>query len=45
MLLNIGYSILNKELLGEIENRGLSPFAGFMHEDKTGYASLASDLI
>lgn len=44
-MLNIGYSILTKEIVGEIENRGLNPYVGFIHKDKVGHPTLASDLI
>ena len=44
-MLNLGYSILTKEIIGEIENRGLNPYIGFVHKDKVGHPSLASDLI
>ena len=44
-MINYGYSLLHKEIYGEIENRQLNPFIGFIHRDKVGHASLASDLI
>lgn len=44
-MLNLGYSILTKEIVGEIENRGLNPYIGFVHNDKSGHPALASDLI
>ncbi|MCQ2534352.1 MAG: CRISPR-associated endonuclease Cas1 [Clostridia bacterium] len=44
-MINFGYSLLYKEICGELENRGLNPYVGFMHKDKPGHASLASDLI
>jgi len=44
-LLNLGYSMLRKEIYGYIEERGLNPFCGFMHENREGHSSLASDLI
>lgn len=36
---------MTKEIIGEIENRGLNPYIGFVHKDKVGHPSLASDLI
>ena len=44
-MLNLGYSILTKEIYGELESRYLNPYVGFMHKDKYGHPSLASDLI
>jgi len=44
-MLNFGYSLLSKEIYGELENRYLNPYIGFMHQDKYGHPSLASDLI
>ena len=44
-MLNIGYSLLTKEIRGELENRGLNPYFGFVHKDKPGHPALASDLI
>lgn len=44
-MLNMGYYILNQEIHGELTNRELYPYVGFMHSDKTGHAALASDMI
>lgn len=44
-MLNFGYSILTKEIIGEIEGRGMNPYIGFIHQDKSGHPTLASDLI
>lgn len=44
-MLNMGYSLLAKEVQGELENRGLNAFAGFLHEDRRGHAALASDMM
>ena len=44
-MLNFGYALLTKEIIGELENRGLCAYTGFLHQDKPGHASLASDLI
>ena len=44
-MLNLGYSILTKEIIGEIECRGLNPYIGFIHQDRSGHPALASDLI
>lgn len=44
-MLNLGYALLTKEIIGEIECRGLNPYIGFIHKDKAGHPALASDLI
>ena|GEM_PF-2424111 len=44
-MINYGYSLLHKEIYGEIVSRQLNPYIGFVHKDKTGHAALASDLI
>ena len=44
-LLNFGYSVLSKEIYGYIEERGLNPYCGFLHEDSKGHPALVSDLI
>ena len=44
-MLNFGYSLLTREIIGEIEGRGLNPYIGFIHQDKSGHPALASDLI
>ncbi len=44
-MLNLGYSMLYHELIGVINSRGLCAYAGFMHQDKAGHATLASDLM
>lgn len=44
-MLNIGYSMLYHEMIGVISNRSLCSYAGFMHQDKTGHATLASDMM
>lgn len=44
-MLSLGYTLLMYEIYGEIENRGLSPYAGFMHKDRERHPSLASDLM
>ena len=44
-MLNYGYSMLAREIQGELENRGLNSFIGMMHEDRLGHAALASDLL
>ena len=33
------------EIMGEIENRGISPYIGFMHKDIERHPTLASDLL
>lgn len=44
-MISYGYTILFHEIYGEVENRGLNPYVGFMHKDKDGHATLVSDLI
>ncbi len=44
-LLNYGYSILYSRVLASILQCGLQPFAGFLHTDRSGKASLALDLM
>lgn len=44
-MLNLGYSILLKEISGEIDNRGLNAYISFLHEDKANCPTLACDMI
>lgn len=44
-MLSIGYTLLMYELFGEIENRGLTPYSGFLHKDKERHPTLASDMM
>ena len=44
-MLSLGYTILLYEIYAEIENRGLSPYIGFLHSEHRGHPSLASDLM
>ncbi len=44
-MLNFGYSLLTKEIYGELENRYVNPYIGYIHQDKYGHPALASDLI
>ncbi len=44
-MISLGYTILLYEIMGEIENRGLSPYIGFMHKDMENHPTLASDLL
>ncbi|NMD37132.1 MAG: CRISPR-associated endonuclease Cas1 [Christensenellaceae bacterium] len=44
-MLSLGYSILINEMYAAIEGRGLSPYFGFIHQDKEKHPTLASDLI
>lgn len=44
-MISLGYTILLYEIMGEIENRGLSPYIGFMHKDAENHPTLASDLL
>ena len=44
-MISLGYTILMYEIMGEIENRGISPYIGFMHKDTENHPTLASDLL
>ena len=44
-MLSFGYMILLYELYGEIENRGLNPYVGFLHQDRENHPTLASDMM
>ena len=44
-LISLGYSILMNTLYESIENKGLNPYFGFMHQDKEKHPTLASDLM
>ncbi len=44
-LLNYGYAILYSRVLRSILKSGLMPFAGFMHADRPGKASLVLDIM
>lgn len=44
-MLSLGYSIMMNEVYGAIEGRGLSPYFGFLHQDREKHPTLASDLM
>lgn len=44
-MISLGYTLLMHEIYGEIENRGLTPFCGFLHKDHERHPTLASDLM
>ena len=44
-MLSLGYTLLMYELYGEIENRGLNPYVGFLHQDRENHPTLASDMM
>ncbi len=44
-MLSLGYSVLMNEFYGKIENKGLHPYFGFMHQDREKHPTLASDLM
>lgn len=44
-LISLGYTLIMYEIYGEIENKGLSPFCGFLHKDHENHPTLASDLM
>ena len=44
-LISLGYTILMNEIYNEIENKGLNPYFGFMHQDHEKHPTLASDML
>lgn len=44
-LLSFAYALLARESAAALEGVGLDPYLGFMHEDRSGRASLALDLM
>jgi CRISPR-associated protein Cas1 len=44
-LLSFGYTMLLYEIYTVLVNKGLHPYAGFMHQIKRGHPALASDMI
>jgi CRISPR-associated protein Cas1 len=42
--LSLGYTILNSRVLAAVTACGLEPFAGYLHADRSGKASLVLDL-
>lgn len=44
-LLSFGYTLLLYEIYTAITNKGLHPYASFMHQVRKGHPALASDLI
>lgn len=44
-LLSFAYTLLTNDIAAALETVGLDPYVGFMHQDRPGRASLASDLI
>ena len=44
-MLSMGYALLMNEVYGAIEGRGLSPYFGFIHQDREKHPTLASDLM
>lgn len=44
-LISLGYTLLLHEAYGEIENKGLSPYCGYLHSDHERHPTLASDLM
>ena len=45
ILLSLGYTLLFADMLSALYAVGFDPFVGFFHEERTGHAALASDLI
>ena len=44
-MLSLGYTLLMYEIYGELENRGLNPYVGFLHQDRERHPTLASDMM
>lgn len=44
-LLSLGYTMLMYEAYTAASNKGLHPYAGFLHKDRVSHPALASDLI
>lgn len=44
-MLSLGYSFLMNEICGILESKGLNPYFGFIHRDREGHPTLASDLM
>lgn len=44
-MLSLGYSILLNEIYGKLQNKGLNPYFGFVHQDREKHPTLASDLM
>ena len=44
-LLSFAYTLLTNDIAAALETVGLDPYVGFMHQDRPGRASLATDLI
>lgn len=44
-MISLGYTILLHEIIGQLENVGLSPYGGYIHGHSRKNPSLASDLI
>lgn len=44
-MLSLGYSMLMNEIYGKLENKGLNPYFGLMHQDREKHPTLASDLM
>ncbi|MDR3258837.1 MAG: CRISPR-associated endonuclease Cas1 [Fusobacteriaceae bacterium] len=44
-MISLGYTLLMHEIYSAIESKGLSPYAGFLHQDRERHPTLASDLM
>lgn len=44
-LLSLGYTLLLYEIMAKIEITGLTPYCGFLHQDRAGSPALANDLM
>jgi CRISPR-associated protein Cas1 len=45
LLLSFGYTLLANEVQAQIEASGLDPWLGYLHAERPGHATLASDLM
>ena len=44
-MLSLGYTMVMYEIYGELENHGLNPYVGFVHQDREKHPTLASDMM
>lgn len=44
-MLSFGYTLLMYECYSALINKGFHPYAGFLHQDRRGHPSLASDIM
>lgn len=44
-MLSLGYTLILYEIYGVLQNRGLNPYAGFLHSDREQHPTLVSDMM